>query len=170
MKVTGNVWKFAQDDINTDLIRHMKYASLPAKEQAVHCLEGLDPEFGKKAQPGDIIVGGLNFGCGSSRPAHTAILALGIGAVLAESYARIFFRSSISGGLLVVPCPGITAFVNTGDRIEVDTVSGEVKNLTTGGVLSVPPLPPFLREMVEVGGEKPYLKRRVALAATTAGF
>jgi len=162
MKVTGAVWKFPQDDIDTDQIRRAVYSHLPASEQAKHCLESLDPGFAAQARPGDLIVGGRNFGCGSSRPAHVAVKALGIGAVLAESFGRLFFRNSISGGLLVVPCPGIVAFAERGDRLEVDTAAGEVRNVATGATLRFAPLASFLRDMVELGGEKAYLKARLA--------
>lgn len=168
MKITGAVWKFPQDDINTDQIRRKNYAHLPLKEQASHCLEGLDPSFAAKVSVGDILVGGRNFGAGSSTPAYAALLALGIRAVVAESFARVFFRMSISGGLLVTPCPGILAFANTGDRIELDTVAGQLVNLSTGQTLNSAPLPDFLREMVELGGEKPYLKVRLAAQARAA--
>ena len=162
MKIKGTVWKFPQDDINTDLIRRKMYAHLPVKEQAVHCLEQLDPRFGTEAKPGDIIVAGRNFGAGSSTPVHLALQGLGVGAVLAESFGRIFFRSSISAGLLVIACPGILDFVSGGDTIEVDVKAGETRNLTTRETLRSPPLAPFLREMVELGGEKPYIKARLA--------
>jgi 3-isopropylmalate/(R)-2-methylmalate dehydratase small subunit len=162
MNVKGTVWRFPQDDINTDLIRRKMYAHWPAKEQAVHCLEQLDPDFGAKVKPGDIVVAGRNFGAGSSTPVHLALLALGVGAVMAESFGRIFFRSSISGGLLVIASPGILDFVSSGDAIEVDVKSGETHNLTTGRTLKTPPLPQLLREMVELGGEKPYIKARLA--------
>ena len=148
MKVTGTVWKFPQDDINTDLIRLEAYAHLPLAEQAAHCLETLDPAFASGARPGDIVVGGVNFGCGSSRPAHAALKALGIAAVIAESFGRLFFRSSIADSLLVTACPGIVAFVNAGDRIEVDVVAGTVRNLTSGKLLKFEPLPGVLREIV----------------------
>jgi 3-isopropylmalate/(R)-2-methylmalate dehydratase small subunit len=162
MKITGTVWKFPQDDINTDLIRRKMYAHLPVKEQAAHCLEQLDAAFGPNVKPGDIVVAGKNFGCGSSTPVHLALLGLGVGAVMAESFGRIFFRSSISGGLLVIASPGILDLVSGGDAIEVDVKSGETHNLTTGRTLKTPPLPQFLREMVELGGEKPYIKARLA--------
>lgn len=115
--------------------------------------------------PGDIIVAGQNFGCGSSRPAHAALKALGVGAVIAESFGRLFFKSSISDGLLVTPCPGIVDFVTTRDAIELDVVAGEVRNLASGKTLAFAPLPRFLREMVECGGEMPYLKLRLARVA-----
>ena len=165
MKVTGAVWKFPQDDINTDQIRRKNYAHLPLKIQATHCLEGLDPAFATKVTAGDILVAGRNFGAGSSTPAYLALIELGIKAIVAESFARVFFRMSISGGLLLMPCPGILDFANTGERIELDTVAGQLRNLTTGQTLNSTPLPSFLREMVELGGEKPYLKARLAAEA-----
>lgn len=162
MNVTGTVWKFPQDDINTDLIRRKMYAHLPLKDQAVHCLEQLDAGFGAQVKPGDIVVAGRNFGCGSSTPVHLALMALGISAIVAESFGRIFFRSSISAGLLVISCPGILEFVSAADKIDVDVKAGQTRNLTTGQTLTSTPLPAFLREMVELGGEKPYIKARLA--------
>lgn len=162
MKVTGSVWKFPQDDINTDLIRLETYEHLPLAEQATHCLETLDPAFASRVHPGDIVVGGKNFGCGSSRPAHAVLKELGIGAVVAESFGRLFFRSSISDSLLVMACPGIVAFVEAGDRIEIDVVAGAVRNLTSGRQLTFEPLPSVLREIVECGGEKGWIKLRLA--------
>ncbi len=161
MKVTGTAWKFPQDDINTDLIRLQVYSQLPLAEQAKHCLESLDPAFASRVSPGDILVGGQNFGCGSSRPAHLTLKALGIGAVIAESFGRMFFRNCISDALLVVPCPGIVDAVNSGDRIELDLAGGGVRNLTTGRLLAYTPLPDFLLDMVKCGGEKPYVKYRL---------
>ena len=168
MKLTGAVWKFPQDDVNTDQIRRKNYAHLPLKIQATHCLEGLDPAFAAKVTVGDILVGGRNFGAGSSTPVYLALIELGIKAIVAESFARVFFRMSISGGLLLMPCPGILDFANTGERIELDTVAGQLRNLTTGQTLNSAPLPRFLREMVELGGEKPYLKARLAAEAGAA--
>jgi 3-isopropylmalate/(R)-2-methylmalate dehydratase small subunit len=165
MKLAGRVWKFPQDDINTDQIRPKMYAHLPLKDQAKHCLEVLDREFGDKVWSGDIVVAGRNFGAGSSTPAYAALIALGIAAVVAESFARVFFRGSISGGLVVIPCPGIVELVTNGDRIEVDTVANTVVAVTTGRTLACTPLPGVLREMVELGGEKAYLKARIAAAA-----
>ncbi len=163
MKVTGAVWKFPQDDINTDQIRRKIYAHLPAKEQAQHCLEGLDPEFSSKVKPGDIIVAGRNFGCGSSTPAFSAVMALGVAAVVAESFGRLFFRNCISAGLVVTPCPGIVELASGGDRIEIDTINGQVRSLTTGKSLAFVPLPDFLRQMAELGGEKAYLMVRLGI-------
>ena len=163
MKVTGAVWRFAQDDINTDQIRRKIYAHLPAAEQATHCLESLDPEFPSRVRPGDIIVAGRNFGCGSSTPAFSAVMALGVTAVVAESFGRLFFRNCISAGLVVTPCPGIVEFVKSGERIEIDTMAGRVRNLASGKRLDFAPLPEFLRKMAELGGEKAYLMERLGI-------
>jgi 3-isopropylmalate/(R)-2-methylmalate dehydratase small subunit len=168
MKITGHAWKMQRDDINTDQIRRSIYANLPLDEQAKHCLETIDPTFASKVKRGDILVAGKNFGAGSSRPAHATLMALGLAGIVADSFSRIFFRNSISGGLLVTPCPGICDIVDSGNEIEVDTVAGRVRNLTTGRELDCPPLPPFLRGMVECGGEKPYIKARLAAMAGAA--
>lgn len=162
MKITGRVWKFAQDDINTGLIRKQMYNHLPPQEQGRHCLESLDPEFGSKAQPGDIIVAGRNFGCGSSTPAHYSILALGITAVVADSFGKLFMSNCVSGGLWPIVCPDIVGFVEAGQRIEIDTDTAEIRNLDTGRTTRGMPLPALYRDMAAAGGEKDYLKARLA--------
>jgi 3-isopropylmalate/(R)-2-methylmalate dehydratase small subunit len=162
MKITGKVWKFAQDDINTGLIRKQQYNHLPPQEQGKHCMETLDPTFAGKVRPGDIIVAGSNFGCGSSTPAHYAIMALGIPAVVAESFGKLFFSNCIGGGLWPVACVGILNLVETGDTIEIDTDTFEVSNLSNGKRLTGQALPDFYRDMIDAGGEKAYLKRRLA--------
>lgn len=121
MRVSGTAWVFPQNDINTDLIRLEAYAHLPLAESALHCLETLDPTFARTVAPGDILVAGRNFGCGSSRPAHASLKALGLGAIIAESFGRIFFRNCISDALLVTPCPGILDFVGTARLISPPT-------------------------------------------------
>lgn len=128
-------------------------------------MESLDPEFAAKVQPGDIIVAGKNFGCGSSTPAHQSILALGIAAIVAESYGKLFLSNCVSGGMWPISCPGIVGLVNTGDRIEIDTDSWQVRNLATAKTLQCTQLPGFFREMIELGGEKGYLKARLARSA-----
>jgi 3-isopropylmalate dehydratase small subunit len=162
MKIAGRVWKFAQDDINTGLIRKQMYNHLPPHEQGRHCLESLDPEFGSKAQPGDIIVAGKNFGCGSSTPAHYSILALGIPAVVAESFGKLFLSNCVSGGLWPIACAGIADFVETGARLQIDTETAEITNLDTGRTTRGTPLPDLYRDMAAAGGEKAYLKARLA--------
>lgn len=165
MKITGRVWKFPQDDINTGLIRKQMYNHLPFEEQARHCMESLDPEFAARARPGDIIVAGKNFGCGSSTPAHHSIKGLGIPAIVAESYGKLFLSNCASGGLWPISCPGIVGLVETGARIEIDTGAWRVRNLETGKTLPCAPLPDLFREMIEAGGEKGYLKARLARGA-----
>jgi 3-isopropylmalate/(R)-2-methylmalate dehydratase small subunit len=123
-----------------------------------HVLEGLDPTFSSKVRQGDIIVGGKNFGCGSSREqAALAIKWAGVSAVVAESFARIFFRNAINNGLPLVECKGISKAVEEGDIIEVNLDSGEVKAKTT--TLKSLPLPPFLQEILRSGGLVEYYKK-----------
>ncbi len=165
MKLSGNAWKFTQEDISTDLIRGKAWSALPPKEQGAHCLEELDPGFAAKAQPGDFIVAGKNFGCGSSTAAHVAVIGLGIGAVIAESLGKLFITNAASAGLWAISCPGIIEFANAFDKLELDTANWQVRNLTTGKAIAANPLPDFLREMIELGGEKNYLRARLAREA-----
>ena len=162
MKITGKIWKFPQDDINTGLIRKQQYNHLPFEEQAKHCMESLDPAFASKARPGDILVAGKNFGCGSSTPAQHSIMGLGIAAIVAESFGKLFLSNCVSSGLWPVSCPGIVGLAETGDRIEIDTERWEVRNPASGRTLACVPLPALMREMIEIGGEKTYLKARLA--------
>jgi 3-isopropylmalate/(R)-2-methylmalate dehydratase small subunit len=168
MKLTGKIWKFPQDDINTGLIRKQMYNHLPPQEQGKYCMESLDPQFSSKAQAGDFIVAGTNLGCGSSTPAHYSIVALGIAAVIAESFAPLFFSNCAGGALWPVACPGILGLVETGDTIELDTDSFVVRNIATGKTLQGRPLPQMYRAMIEAGGEKPYLKARLAAERSRA--
>ena len=167
MKLTGKVWKFPQDDINTGLIRKQMYNHLPPQEQGKHCMESLDPEFSSKVKPGDFIVAGTNFGCGSSTPAHYSILPLGIPAVIAESFGALFFSNCVGGALWPVICPGIIDLVETGDTMELDTDTFVVRNVGTGKTLQGTPLPQIYRDMIDAGGEKPYLKKRLAAQAAS---
>ena len=165
MKLTGKVWKFPQADINTGLIRKQMYNHLPPQEQGKHCMESLDPEFSSKVKPGDFIVAGTNFGCGSSTPAHYSIVALGIKAVVAESFGALFFSNCVGGALWPVICPGILGLVETGDTMELDTETFVVRNVGTGNTLQGTPLPQIYRDMIDAGGEKPYLKKRLSAQA-----
>ncbi len=162
MKLNGSAWKFMQEDISTDLIRGKAWSHLPPQEQGAHCLEEVDATFAAQAQPGDFIVAGKNFGCGSSTAAHVAVIGLGIGAVIAESLGKLFVTNAASAGLWAVSCPGIIAFTNAGDKLELDTASWQVRNLGSGRSIAVKPLPTFLCEMIELGGEKNYLRARLA--------
>ncbi len=166
MKLTGKVWKFAQNDINTGLIRKQMYNHLPPQEQGKHCMEAIDPSFASKVSPGDIIVAGTNFGCGSSTPAHYSILALGISAVVAESFGPLFYSNCAGGALWPVACPGILDFVETGDTLEIDTDTFELRNTTSGRSLQGRQLPESYRGMILAGGEKAYLKARLAASRT----
>ena len=148
----GRVWKLG-DHVSTDLIApgrlfHLR-SNLP--ELAKHVFEDADPELAKKIKIGDFVVGGINFGCGSSREhAPTIIKLAGVSAVLAKSFARIFFRNAVNIGLPVVVCD--TEGIDAGDEINVDLAAGVVKNLTKGTEMSFAPLQPFMRRVLDDGG------------------
>jgi len=157
----GRAWKFS-DNIDTDVIIPYKYKarSIDPKELAEHCMEGIDPEFSKKVKKGDFIVAGRNFGCGSSREqAPVAIKACGISAVIAESFARIFYRNAINIGLPAIICKDISKEIDEGDLIEVDLSEGIVKNLSTGKVMKANRQPEFLERMLKAGGLIEYYKK-----------
>lgn len=156
------------DNVDTDQIMPGKYLTvLDPKELAKHCLEGYDPDWAaKKARAGDVIVGGHNFGCGSSREsAPVSIKAVGISVVLAESFARIFFRNSINIALPVMVCPGVHAAFKDGDELEVDIDSGAVKNVTTGKSLKAEALPPNIQNILKKGGLVEVTKEKLAARA-----
>ena len=159
---TGRVWTFG-DDISTDHMISAKYlGTTDSKMFAEHAFEAVDPTWAKKVQPGDLIVGGDNFGCGSSREqAPIGLRMLGVSAILANSFARIFFRNAINLGFPVVECPGLRMKVNEGDVIELDMASGEVR-LPSGEVMKFKPLPPNMLEILEAGGLVPKLKKELA--------
>ena len=159
--VTGRAWTFG-DNIDTDVLAPGIYMKLPVEEVAQHCLEAVDPEFAAKVQPGDIVVGGENFGMGSSREqAPQALKVLGVGAVLAKSFARIFYRNALNLGLPALFFREADE-VSAGDRLELDLAAGQVRNLTTGANYAVEPIPPHLLEMILMGGLMPHLKARLA--------
>ncbi len=162
MKQKGKVWMFG-DDVNTDLIIPGKYLELvDPEEMAEHAMEGIDPDFPRKIQKGDIVVGGTNFGCGSSREhAPLALKYAGIDAVIAESFARIYYRNSINIGLPALECPGITEAVEEGDTVEVDVTGGTVKNTRTGAELPFTPLPGFMIEILGEGGLVMYIRNHM---------
>jgi len=160
MKLKGHVWKYG-DDINTDYIIPGRYMELTdPEEMAEKVFEEHDPSFRKGVQKGDIVVGGKNFGCGSSREhAPIALIGNGVSLVLAESFARIFYRNAINIGLPALECPGIHEAVEKGDLLEVDVTGGSVKNLTNGKSLKFKPLPAFMVEVLNAGGLAPYLNK-----------
>jgi 3-isopropylmalate/(R)-2-methylmalate dehydratase small subunit len=162
MKIKGAAIKFG-NNIDTDVILPGKYLILvDPNELAKHALEGLDPEFPQKAKAGVIIVGGKNFGCGSSREqAPLALKYSGVKCVIAESFARIFFRNAINIGLPVLECKGISELAKTGDELSVDFEAGKIENCTNGKKLTVEKLPPFILEILSDGGLIENLRRKM---------
>jgi 3-isopropylmalate/(R)-2-methylmalate dehydratase small subunit len=156
----GKAWNYG-DDVNTDFILPGRYLELTdPKKLAEHAMEGIDTGFAKNVKKGDIVVGGRNFGLGSSREhAPIALKNAGVDAVVAESFARIFYRNAFNLGLAAVECPGISKAVKTGDQIEVDLASGVVK--VNGKQLKAKPLPPFMVTLLSEGGLVPYLRNHI---------
>ncbi|WP_022847284.1 MULTISPECIES: 3-isopropylmalate dehydratase small subunit [unclassified Desulfurobacterium] len=158
----GRAFKFG-DDINTDEIIPARYlnTSDPA-ELAKHCMEDADPEFPSKVQKGDIIVGGKNFGCGSSREhAPIAIKAAGVSAVIARSFARIFYRNCINIGLPIFESPEAVEGIEEGDIVEVNPATGVIKNITKGTEFKATPIPPEIRKIMDAGGLMEYAKQKL---------
>ena len=153
MEVKGFVHKYG-DHVDTDVIipaRHLNTQS--HKELASHCMEDIDPEFIHKVKEGDIMVAGANFGCGSSREhAPVAIKASGISCVIADTFARIFYRNAINIGLAILECPAASAGIQAGDEVAVDYDTGVITNLTRGETYQAEPFPPFIKEMIVRGG------------------
>jgi 3-isopropylmalate/(R)-2-methylmalate dehydratase small subunit len=162
MKVTGTAIKFG-DNVDTDVILLGKYlVLLDPKDLAKHALEGLDPAFPEKAKKGVVVVGGKNFGCGSSREqAPLALKYAGVQCVLAESFARIFFRNAINIGLPAIESKGVAAAVDDGDVLEVDFEAGKVQNVSKKKSLQVTKLPPFIVEILADGGLIENLRKRM---------
>jgi len=150
MLLQGNAVCYG-DHVDTDVIIPARYLNTSdPKELAAHCMEDIDPDFLKKIKPGDIIVAGENFGCGSSREhAPLAIKTAGISCVIAKSFARIFYRNAINIGLPIVVCDGV---FHTGDALAVDLAAGSIENRITGERYTFPPFPEFLRKIIEAGG------------------
>jgi 3-isopropylmalate/(R)-2-methylmalate dehydratase small subunit len=168
MVLQGRVWKLG-DNVDTDQLVPGRYLSMTdPQELAAHCLEDTMPRFRGHAQPGDIIVAGENFGCGSSREhAPTALKALGISCLLASSYARIFFRNCINLGLPALTSPEAISSIRDGDEVRVDVETGEIENLTRSFRCSAPPLSPFLLRIIEAGGLTAYVRHRLDAERST---
>ncbi|TFH43926.1 MAG: 3-isopropylmalate dehydratase small subunit [ANME-2 cluster archaeon] len=158
----GNVWKFG-NDIDTDAIIPGRYLILNTPEElARHAFEGVRPEFASVVEPGNIIIGGNNFGCGSSREhAPLALKGVKIKCIIAKSFARIFFRNSINIGLPLLECPD-TDRIDEGDELEVDFASGMITNKTKGETYSATPMPDFLQGIVDAGGLIKYTRQQVS--------
>jgi 3-isopropylmalate/(R)-2-methylmalate dehydratase small subunit len=162
VKIRGKTWKFGAD-IDTDAIIPARYlnTSDPA-ELARHCMEDADPQFPDKVGEGDIIVADKNFGCGSSREhAPIAIKAAGVSAVVAKSFARIFYRNAFNIGLPIFESPDAVDAINEGDEVLIDTEKGTITNLKTGEQYTSTAFPPFMLELIEAGGLINYVNRRV---------
>lgn len=159
----GKVWKFG-DDIDTDIIIPGRYLILRGEDElAEHAMEGLDPEFPKKVSKGDVIVAGKNFGCGSSREhAPVALKGAGISVVVAESFARIFYRNAINVGLPLLESKDISKKVSEGDEVDIDMDKGILKDLNTSEEFEVKGLPEFMLEILNKGGLIPYLKENIS--------
>ncbi len=162
MTIKGRAWKFGKD-VDTDQIIPARYlnTSDPA-ELAKHCMEDADPAFVTRMAPGDLIVADKNFGCGSSREhAPIAIKAAGVSAVIAKSFARIFYRNAFNMGLPILESPEAAEGISEGDEVEVEMASGRIRNRTTGQEFRAAPLPPFMRELIDAGGLMAYVKRKI---------
>jgi 3-isopropylmalate/(R)-2-methylmalate dehydratase small subunit len=162
----GSVWKYG-DNVDTDAIIPARYLNTSSeKELASHCMEDLDASFVQEVEPGDMIVAGKNFGCGSSREhAPVAIKASGVSCVIAETFARIFFRNAINIGLPILECPEAVAATKAGDKLEVDLAAGVVRNLTTGATYNATQYPPFMLELIEAGGLIEYTRKKLQQGA-----
>lgn len=159
--VTGKAFKYG-DNVDTDVIIPARYLNAPSPEElAKHCMEDIDPAFATTVQPGDIIVGGANFGCGSSREhAPISIRACGVSCVIAASFARIFYRNAINIGFPILECPEAAAAVQNGDSLRVDFATGIIHDDTTGEEFKAAAFPAFINRIIEHDGLLPYLKAR----------
>ena len=158
--MTGTSWRFG-DNVDTDVIIPARYLNLSTPEElAQHCMEGIAPEFASAVRPGDFIVAGDNFGCGSSREhAPLAIKGAGIACVVAKSFARIFYRNAINTGLPILECPEAVQETEQGDKLTLDLGAGKITNVRTGRTYRTSPLPLFIMEIVAAGGLVPYTQR-----------
>lgn len=161
MKANGKAIKYG-DNVDTDVIIPARYLnSSDPKELAGHCMEDIDKKFVNKVQPGDIMIGGKNFGCGSSREhAPIAIKASGISCVIAETFARIFYRNSINIGLPIMECPEAAGAISEGDEVEVDFDSGIITNITTGESFKGQAFPEFMQKIIDAEGLINYINRK----------
>lgn len=158
---SGKVYKYG-DNVDTDVIIPARYLNAPSPDElAKHCMEDIDATFAQKVQPGDIIVGGANFGCGSSREhAPIAIRACGISCVIAPSFARIFYRNAINIGLAILECPEASEKIDSGDEVAIDFDTGVITNLTKGETYQANPFPDFIKKIIQAGGLMADIKNR----------
>ena len=161
MNAKGTVFKYG-DNIDTDVIIPARYLNTPDhRELAAHCMEDIDASFIKTMKPGDIIVGGFNFGCGSSREhAPIAIKASGVSCVIAKTFARIFYRNAINIGLAILECPEASEKIASGDEVAIDFDTGVITNLTKGETYQANPFPDFIKKIIQAGGLMADIKNR----------
>ena len=162
MTIRGRAWTFG-DDIDTDIIIPARYlTTVDPAELAAHCMEPVSPDFPKLVRPGDIVVGGKNFGCGSSREhAPIALKGCGVAVVIAPTFARIFYRNSFNVGLPAIESPAAAAAIRQGDEVEVDLAAGAIRNLTRGESYVFSPIPAFMMELVAAGGLMSWLRHEM---------
>ena len=153
MNATGTVHKYG-DDVNTDVIIPARYLNTAShKELAAHCMEDIDKDYVKNVKPGDVVVAGKNFGCGSSREhAPIALKASGASCVIAKTFARIFYRNSINIGFPILECPEAAEEISAGDKVAVDFDTGVITDETTGKTYQAQPYPEFLQRIIKSGG------------------
>lgn len=157
--LTGKVWRYG-DNVDTDVIIPARYlVTSEPRELAKHCMEDIDASFARKVAAGDILVAGRNFGCGSSREhAPLAIKGCGVPCVIAESFARIFYRNAINIGLPMLEIGDQVKDIHAGDELEIDLAAGRIHNVTTGDIFQAEPLPEFIQKIVTAGGLIEYIK------------
>lgn len=162
MEICGKVFKYG-DNVDTDVIIPARYLNTAdANELAKHCMEDIDATFVSKVAPGDIMVAGRNFGCGSSREhAPLAIKASGISCVIASTFARIFYRNAINIGLPIMECPDAVDSIAAGDQLSVDLSSGTITDITSGKTFKAEPFPPFMQDLIAAGGLAAYMRKAV---------
>ena len=161
MKVSGKSYKYG-DNVDTDVIIPARYLNTPnAQELAKHCMEDIDASFASTVKPGEIMVAGKNFGCGSSREhAPLAIKTCGVACVIAATFARIFYRNALNIGLPILECPEAAAAIKAGDTVSVDFDTGVIVDETTGKSFQGEPFPPFMQDLIAAGGLAAYRCKR----------
>ena len=161
MKVSGKTHKYG-DNVDTDVIIPARYLNTPdAQELAKHCMEDIDAGFAARVRPGEIMIAGRNFGCGSSREhAPLAIKACGVACVIAATFARIFYRNALNIGLPILECPEAAVAIKAGDTVSVDFDTGVITDETTGQTFRGEPFPPFMQELIAAGGLAAYRRAR----------
>lgn len=166
MNAQGKAFKYG-DNVDTDVIIPARYLNTPdPKELAAHCMEDIDAGFVKAVKPGDVIVAGRNFGCGSSREhAPISIKASGVACVIAASFARIFYRNALNVALPILECPEAAAVIAAGDTVSVDFETGRITDETSGQTFTAEPFPPFMRDLIAAGGLAAYLSKKGAMNA-----